>query len=508
MKLIRNVHKHLLLIGAMVISALVLLICSKSSPLYPMNDWVDVHCFLTLGKGLLNGMIPYVDLYEQKGPVLYFIYAIVALFCQKGMFGQYLLEVVTFGLFLYFSAKLAGLYLGENSKFLYPLMAVLAAIVATTYSFCHGGSVEQMCLFMFIYGLYSTFKAHREARPLTFREALTNGILAGLAFWIKYTLFGFYIGLALFVLIWYLVCVRDLKKLLATIGQFFLGFGAVSAVVLVFFLCVGGIKALFTCYFYNNLFLYDQGSDGFSLMRIWTNLRNSMISNKVFPFILFLGLGFLLFFKKKRWLDFVAVMLTFGCLTFFTLISHNYPYYSLVLSAYTVFGLTGLVWVVQDLGLGTALYDRTKGNRVISTALICISVAACLVPAYKYSKNTYLMEYDKEDLPQYKFAEIINQTEDATVLNFGFLDGGFYHAADVLPNCYFFCTFNVDAPEMWKTQFDYVKNHKVDYVITRHYELAAYGLDNAGYELVATDTMYFEGVDYVYYLYKLKGEPQ
>ena len=32
-----------------VVSVLMLSICTKSSPLYPMNDWVDVHCFFTVG---------------------------------------------------------------------------------------------------------------------------------------------------------------------------------------------------------------------------------------------------------------------------------------------------------------------------------------------------------------------------------------------------------------------------------------------------------------------------
>ena len=84
-------RKRVLLIYCLLLSAAFLLICSKSSPLYPMNDWVDVHCFLTLGNGMLHGKVPYVDLYEQKGPVLYFIYAIVALFNQKSFWGQYLL---------------------------------------------------------------------------------------------------------------------------------------------------------------------------------------------------------------------------------------------------------------------------------------------------------------------------------------------------------------------------------------------------------------------------------
>ncbi len=32
-----------------------LLICSKSSPLYPYNDWVDVNCFFTMGRSMLHG---------------------------------------------------------------------------------------------------------------------------------------------------------------------------------------------------------------------------------------------------------------------------------------------------------------------------------------------------------------------------------------------------------------------------------------------------------------------
>ena len=47
-----------------------ILLCSKSSPLYPMNDWVDVNCFFTVGRGMLHGLVPYRDLYEQKGDLL------------------------------------------------------------------------------------------------------------------------------------------------------------------------------------------------------------------------------------------------------------------------------------------------------------------------------------------------------------------------------------------------------------------------------------------------------
>ncbi len=63
---------------ACLISAGILLICSKNSPLYPMNDWVDVNCFFTVGRGMRHGLTPYLDLYEQKGPLLYAVFALAA----------------------------------------------------------------------------------------------------------------------------------------------------------------------------------------------------------------------------------------------------------------------------------------------------------------------------------------------------------------------------------------------------------------------------------------------
>lgn len=70
-----------LLFSAIVTITLV----STCSPLYPFNPWDDANCFFTLGRGILHGLVPYRDLYEQKGPLLYFIYALVALLSEKSL---------------------------------------------------------------------------------------------------------------------------------------------------------------------------------------------------------------------------------------------------------------------------------------------------------------------------------------------------------------------------------------------------------------------------------------
>ena len=64
----------------LLLSFIFITICSKASFLYPMQDWVDVNCFFTVGRSMLEGKVVYRDIFEQKGPLLYFIYALIALF--------------------------------------------------------------------------------------------------------------------------------------------------------------------------------------------------------------------------------------------------------------------------------------------------------------------------------------------------------------------------------------------------------------------------------------------
>ena len=64
----------------MIAAAAVLMIGTKSSFLYPLNDWVDSNCFYTMGKAMVHGKVLYRDLYEQKGPLLYMLHAVGELY--------------------------------------------------------------------------------------------------------------------------------------------------------------------------------------------------------------------------------------------------------------------------------------------------------------------------------------------------------------------------------------------------------------------------------------------
>lgn len=71
----------------LIFSAIILFFCSKNSFLYFFNDWVDANAFFTMGKGMFNGLVPYKDLFEQKGPLLYLIYGIGYFIENDGFIG-------------------------------------------------------------------------------------------------------------------------------------------------------------------------------------------------------------------------------------------------------------------------------------------------------------------------------------------------------------------------------------------------------------------------------------
>lgn len=54
---------------------LLIMLASRSSFLYPCNNWNDANSYFSVGKALFNGKMPYRDVFDQKGMYLYFFTA-------------------------------------------------------------------------------------------------------------------------------------------------------------------------------------------------------------------------------------------------------------------------------------------------------------------------------------------------------------------------------------------------------------------------------------------------
>ena len=86
-----------------VSSVLIMTLVTTSSPIYPFNVWDDTNVYFTLGRGILKGFVPYRDLYEQKGPLFLFLYAISALISNRTFTGLWIIESIFASIFAVFS---------------------------------------------------------------------------------------------------------------------------------------------------------------------------------------------------------------------------------------------------------------------------------------------------------------------------------------------------------------------------------------------------------------------
>lgn len=74
-----------------------MMVLSLSSPLYSFNNGVDPNTMFTVGRGLLSGLMPYKDLFEQKGPLVFLLHTVAALISKTNFIGIYFLESLALG---------------------------------------------------------------------------------------------------------------------------------------------------------------------------------------------------------------------------------------------------------------------------------------------------------------------------------------------------------------------------------------------------------------------------
>ena len=469
-------------------AALVLAVCSESSPLYPYNTWVDSNCFFTVGRGMLHGLVPYRDLIEQKGPLLYFLHMLAAIVSEKSFLGVYFLEVIAGYLFLLTCWKITQLYQNHWGFVIVPAMAFL---LYTSAAMCLGDSAEEFCLPMLLWAVYVSLRAAREERLFTGRECFFIGVTSGMVFWIKYSLVGMYLGwffLPAAEMIWK----RQWKALLRTVGWIALGVAVSTLPWVLYFGYHHAVSDWLQIYIFDNFTYYpayhSSGDDG----AVLSTIKGAFGVPLAFYYQMscaaivgFAGLVLGLWREKKRaYLRLLFMMAGMTLTTFPGGVWHAYAVLPL-----GMFALFGLIYAASLL---------PEPKIFVRRAAAPLAVIAALISSFYLTPNRTARGEEREDLPQFRFAEIISADEDATLLNYGFLDGGFYTAAGILPNCRMFCRLNIQTPG--ESQDDYVQQKLCRYIVT-----CTYGDETSpefdGYDIIAEAST--PGSSNSYQLYRL-----
>jgi len=153
-------------------------------------------------------------------------------------------------------------------------------------------------------------------------------------------------------------------------------------------------------------------------------------------------------------------------------------------------------------------FIKINGNNYVILGTLLI----CLLNVYWFANYKEFRYTRKEDLFQYKFAEIIKNEENPTLVNMGFLDAGVYTTTGIIPTTYYFEKQNIsynEYPDNLDAFEDYIEKQKT-YFIVYYTKYNLEKLKNKEtnlfdkYDLISSEEYLFENKNYNAYLFKKK----
>ena len=474
---------------------------SESSFLYRTNEWDDVHCFYTVSSMMKNGKILYRDIYEQKGPYLYFIHAFAITLSPGHYYGSYILELVYGFITAYAIYRILSLLINNRNVCVIGTATVLL-LYYISFAFNKGDSVEEMMIPFYALSLYWLMKMAMGIKEVKWYQLMLIGLFTGLAFFSKFTLIGFFAGIVLMVFIinWRN---KKIKFGFASIGFFLVGFIISWIPILIYFGVNNAFGDLYTVYFYNNIFHYSSAESagiGNKLLRMLSawGVRFAF-GYSYYLFILF-GFFYILFNKRiKKDILFYSVLAPYITMNAVIVIGGvDYSYYGLPNGIFAFIG----IYALYDL-----ITHKQKALNMVNNHQKPLQIAALsllTILGFVGTPNLPRMFVKQSDIMEYQMKAIIEQEEEdkRTVLNYGALDVGVYYLCNIQPTTKYFTGLNGHFDELEKEQQRIVDDCEVNFVIARVDNLPL-NIDT-NYNLVYTGSLNDVGRHYKFNLYKLK----
>lgn len=516
-------------LGACGISFLLMLLLTRSSFLYPYNNWDDSNSYFSMGKSMFHGILIYRDIFDQKGPYLYFLYGLCSLVSGTTFRGVFLMEILLGAADLLLIGRILKLFcMPRTAAFLSP---ILLTCMCASKSFYWGGCAEEICLPFLLFPLYVLLRTLQHSRRAEFspKDVFLSGLCCGFVFCVKFTLMGFFLGFALSVI---LTC-RSFREFARLAGWFLLGTLLPFVPWVIYFGITGGLDDWYRVYIYTNVFLYSDfgaNSHGASASQKIYDLAKLLywliLDNLQYFIFVIAGLLWMLLRKGASFAERIAPALMFALTFLFIYIGGAHlPYYAFPLTAFAVTGMAGAGVLLDRIAARVVLQKsipadgarkagssrRGVGNIMLVTAGILLSLVISYAVILRCSWNMDYLGTPKDQIFLTSFTEDINKDREAgivdedhtTLLNIGCLDSGLYTTTGIYPTCYWFQTQTLPGGEVDREQLSYILEGRTDYIVARDsYPEAIF----EHYEQIDEFHQTLQPQDFTYYLFRKKTE--
>ena len=301
--LAKVVDKTVILVGA-------LYVLFPLSPILKRYVGRDSGVFLYIGWRILNGELPYKDVWDHKPPVVFYIDALGLAITKHSRWGVWLLEFAG----LFFAAfvgyrlirRFFGAFPAILSTFLW--LSTLIFLIQAEW----GNLTEEYALPLQFLALWLATDTFESPVP-KYRYWFAIGLIGGIAFFTKQTTIGIWISIVLFLVV-YKLKMRQFRELVFILFFFFSGVTVVFVSWIAFFALQGGLPQFWDCVFEYN-FAYSALHPGVvsHIKPVIAGIK-PLVQSGLLPLA---GIGYvfvvvLLAFKRdfiRKWLPLFAIIL-------------------------------------------------------------------------------------------------------------------------------------------------------------------------------------------------------
>lgn len=241
---------------ACLLVALIASIQFNSFPLLQRVPATDSAVFLHIGKMMHDGAIPYKDLFDHKGMIMYFI-QYLATFCRDINIGLWIVEVLNMAIFAYLILKISVLF--TKNKIAQLVTVSVICCVCIRKLFQGGNYVEEYALPWIAWSLYLFFKWFK-SEQVKFIDVMCIGASFSIVFFLRPNMIGVWVALIPIIMV-ILISKREWSNLLKCILCFCVGMLIVCGILLVYFLFTDSFNEMIDSYFKFN-FLYTDSLSG------------------------------------------------------------------------------------------------------------------------------------------------------------------------------------------------------------------------------------------------------
>ena len=473
---------------------------SPYSPMYRYLYDPDAICYRTMARGLLEGKVPYRDLFDHKGPLVYYIFSLGYLISGVADWGAWIV-IWLFNSFAYFFCyRTMRVFRNADHSFLATLLVIFISGFSLYDIFATMSKPDNLVLLPLFLSVFlfvkETFVGEGKAfQCIRRRSMFLIGLLCGTVFMIKLNVCLFYLAFIGFYLLWLLIR-KNIKELFASTGLFLSGIVTACLPVLLSLLLLGNLKEFYETYIVFNI-RYASVTD--SVFYLSKTVISNQVKNRLSIFLLLTVLALFRDIRKKQLNATRVILLSLSAFVMiFLTASYVFGYFYIVFAPFYLYG--------TDF-LSDVILKKMKTAKMKVLVPILISILLAVLVGLQTMLSPFVPR-EKTDAEK-KIEEYASLVPDARVLYLEDLCEPMYSSyLTVTPDFRVFYTPPVKNSDLFAEQVALIRAQKTEVVVfslssdNERNDSIRNLLETSGYEEYQT---YDDGSGYIYYsMYVLK----